>query len=166
MLFTWQRFRFPFAGVLGFRLHQSYESRETGYLSALLGFGPELQCTLLELRQQWQPAASSGTAAPAVHAGGNAEEDAAAVLVDLPSPRARRAAPAAPSAQQLVRFMVEKPDLQAAADGLKVRRLNGMCGLRLSCRVVFEKPDLQAAADGLKASCSDAWFAVCRLRLE
>ncbi len=115
----------PFAGVLGFRVHQSYESQETGYLSALLGFGPELQCTLLELRQQWQPAGPAAHDAPAAPAApataAEAAADAAAVLVDLPSPRARRPAAAAPGGQQLVRFVVEKPDLQAAADRLRVR---------------------------------------------
>ena len=52
----------------------------------------------------------------------DAAADAAAVLVDLPSPRAPRpaAAAAGPGGQLLVRFIVEKDDLQAAADVLKV----------------------------------------------
>jgi hypothetical protein len=53
-------------------VHQQYESDQTGYLSALLGCCPQLECTLLELRQQQSAAVPPASGAMQVTAPGTA----------------------------------------------------------------------------------------------
>lgn len=79
------------------RVHQQYEGQ--GYQSALVGYGPELGCTLLELRQQpGQPLLAAAVAAA---------PGAAAALGAAAAPR-------------LCRLLVQVSDLGAAAEGLAV----------------------------------------------
>jgi hypothetical protein len=67
-----------------------------GYLSALVGYGPELGCTLLELRQQ--PAA----------------------LGQQQQPQQQRV-PAGSAQVRLSHFVLETPNLEAVAGHLQVR---------------------------------------------
>jgi hypothetical protein len=71
-----------------------------GYLSALVGYGPELGCTLLELRQQ--PAAL-----------GQEQQQQ--------QQQQPQQAPAEPAQPRLSHFVLETPNLEAAAAHLQVR---------------------------------------------